>query len=230
MESTLIVIPARDEAASIGSVISAIAECGPYPVLVINDGSTDTTVEVARAAGANVFSLAIPLGAWGAMQTGIFYARQKGYERVVTMDADGQHEPRFIESLMALLKTGQVDVAIGACPQRGSAARKLAWSFFRRLTGFSIEDLTSGFRAYNRQSIELLAGSEATLLDYQDIGVLMLLRKAGLKIAELPVEIQLRRVGRSRIFSSWWRVALYMVETTILCLAHWRTNSAVRDD
>lgn len=230
MESTLIVIPARDEAASIGSVISAIAEQGPYPVLVVNDGSTDATVAVARSAGASVFTLPLPLGAWGAMQTGIFYARQKGYDRVVTMDADGQHEPRYIEALIALLKSGDADVAIGACPQRGSAARKFAWSFFRRLTGFSIEDLTSGFRAYNCQSIELLAGREATLLDYQDIGVLLLLRKAGLRISELPVAIQPRKVGRSRIFSSWWVVVRYMMETTILCLAHWQAKPAGQDD
>lgn len=230
MNSTLIVIPARNEAASIGSVIRAIAEQGPYPVLVINDGSTDATVKFAQEAGAKVLTLPLPLGAWGAMQTGICFALRKGYDRVVTMDADGQHEPRYLESLLDLLKAGSVDVAIGACPERGSPARKLAWGYFRRMTGFSIEDLTSGFRAYNRKAIELLAGREATLLDYQDVGVLLLLRKAGLRIAELPVAMQPRQMGQSRIFSSWWVVARYMAETTMLCLAHWQVAPVRQDD
>ena len=228
MNLTLIVIPARNEAASIGEVIRAIAEQGAFPVLVINDGSADATVECAQKAGAKVLSLPLPLGAWGAMQTGIRYARRHGYERVVTMDADGQHEPRYLKALLAPLTTGASDVVIGACPGRGSPARRLAWAYFRWLTGFSIEDLTSGFRAYNRRAIELLAGREATLLDYQDMGVLLLLRKAGLKVAELPVAMQPRHVGQSRIFSSWWVVARYMAETTLLCLAHWRVRPLLR--
>lgn len=230
MNSTLIVIPARNEAQSIEMVIRAISAQGPYPVLVVNDGSTDETLAIAKAAGARVLTLPFSLGAWGAMQTGIRFALRNGYARVVTMDADGQHEPRYLDALLRLLTTGMTDVAIGACPERGSPARKLAWSYFRRLTGFSIEDLTSGFRAYNQRAIELLAGREATLLDYQDMGVLLLLRKAGLKVTELPVAMQPRQAGQSRIFSSWWVVTRYMVETTLLCLAHWQSKSAIQND
>lgn len=222
LDATLIVIPARNEAATIGTVIRTIAAQGPFHVLVVNDGSTDATARLAREAGAKVLTLPLPLGAWGAMQTGILYADRKDYRQVVTMDADGQHEPRFLEALLGLLSSGAIDVAIGAYPERGSRARKIAWAFFKYLTGFSIEDLTSGFRAYNHRAIRVLAGREATLLDYQDIGVLLLLRNAGMNIVELPVAMQLRKTGRSRIFSSWWAVARYMAETTILCLAHWQ--------
>ncbi len=230
MDATLIVIPARDEADSIGDVIRAIAAEGSFPVLVVNDGSTDATVAVASAAGAQVLTLPVPLGAWGAMQTGIRYGCCHGFDRVVTMDADGQHEPRSLLPLINVLKNGDADVAIGACPQRGSLARKLAWTYFRRLAGFSIEDLTSGFRAYNRKAIELLSGPEATLLDYQDIGVLLLLRRAGMKFAELSVEMRPRQTGHSRIYSSWWAVARYMLETTVLCLAHWNAKPLTYDE
>lgn len=230
MNSTLIVIPARNEAASIGSVIRAIAEQGSFPVLVVNDGSTDETALRAREAGARILNLPLRLGAWGAMQTGICFAYRNGYARVVTMDADGQHEPCYLHALLDLLKSGSVDVAIGACPERGSPARRLAWRYFRRLTGFSIEDLTSGFRAYNHKAIALLAGREATLLDYQDLGVLLLLRKAGLNIKELAVAMQPRISGQSRIFSSWWVVARYMAETTMLCVAHWQIRPVRRRD
>jgi glycosyltransferase involved in cell wall biosynthesis len=221
MESTLIVIPARDEADSIGDVIAAVIASGPFPVLVVNDGSTDATVQIALALGATVLTLPVSLGAWGAMQTGIRYALRNGFERVVTIDADGQHEPRYVRSIVdALIREG-ADVVIGACPERGSVPRKVAWSFFRNLTGFPIEDLTSGFRVYSRKAIAYLSGPTANLMDYQDIGVLLLLRQADMKIVEFPVEMRPRRGGGSRIYTSWWVVTRYMLETTILCLAHW---------
>jgi glycosyltransferase involved in cell wall biosynthesis len=228
MDLTLIVIPAKNEAGSIGDVIRAILNLGPFQILVVNDGSTDTTARISTETGAKVLNLPVPLGAWGAMQTGIRYGRRYGFDRVVTIDADGQHEPRFLNDLIRMLKEKSADVVIGACPERGSAARKLAWSYFRRLTGFSMEDLTSGFRVYNRKAMEVLAGPEATLLDYQDIGVLLLLRKAGMRIVEMPVEMQARSVGKSRIFSSWWSVMRYMAETTLVCIAYWRIGSSIR--
>jgi hypothetical protein len=89
------------------------------------------------------------------------------------------------------------------------------------ISGFQLQDLTSGFRYYDRQAIELLAQEEATLLDYQDIGVLLILRKAGLRIVEVPVSMNTRLVGRSRIFNSWFSVAIYMLTTTLLCFARW---------
>ncbi len=153
------------------------------------------------------------------MQTGIRYAVRHGYAGVITMDADGQHEPAYLHEMIAAGATH--DVVIGACPERGSPLRKFAWGYFRALTGFGFEDLTSGFRYYNRKASTLLAEAEATLLDYQDIGVLLLLHKAGLTIKEIPVAMKRRQNGASRVFSSWWTVVRYMAETTLLCLARW---------
>jgi len=142
-----------------------------------------------------------------------------GYSGVVTMDADGQHEPGYMPRMLE--SSLGADVVIASCPSRGSRMRHVAWSYFRFLTGLSFDDLTSGFRYYNERACRLLAREEATLLDYQDIGVLLLLRRANLRIAEISVAMQPRKSGASRVFSSWWTVARYMAETTLLCLARW---------
>ncbi|MEN9493440.1 MAG: hypothetical protein RJA63_3889, partial [Pseudomonadota bacterium] len=118
----------------------------------------------------------------------------------------------------------QADVVIGAHVERASRLRQFAWSWFRTITGVELRDLTSGFRWYNRRAIELLAAHEATLLDYQDIGVLLLLRKAGLRMVEIPVSMNTRQAGKSRIFYSWFSVARYMITTTLLCLARWQVS------
>ena len=217
----IILIPAKNEAMTVGHVITEIKSRldNTVTILVIDDASTDNTVKVARSAGAKVLSLTFSLGAWGAIQTGLRYADEHGFNTAITMDADGQHEADSITALLSPLVAGQCDVAVGACPQRGSLTRRLAWSFFRRLSGITLEDLTSGLRAYNKAAIALLASKEATLLDYQDVGVLILLRKAGLHIQEVPVFMHPRLNGHSRIFNSWWTVSQYLLHTTVLCLA-----------
>jgi hypothetical protein len=166
-----------------------------------------------------VLPLALQLGAWGATQAGIRYALYRGYQTVVTMDADGQHNASHVSVLLKSLATGDADVVIGACPERASSARRIAWSYFRVITGFRLEDITSGFRAYNRTAMRVLASPQASLLDYQDVGVLLILRRNGLRIAEVPIFMEVRLSGCSRVFSSWLVVAKYMLQTSVLCIA-----------
>jgi hypothetical protein len=154
------------------------------------------------------------------MQLGVRHAWSMGYEAVITMDADGQHEVQQIPHLLAA--SSNADVVIGSHTERASRLRRMAWHWFRAIGGFDLRDLTSGFRCYNRQAMETLASDEATLIDYQDVGVLLLLRKAGLVIVEVPVRMNARQVGRSRIFGSWFSVAHYMITTTLICLSRWR--------
>jgi glycosyltransferase involved in cell wall biosynthesis len=213
----LVVIPAKNEATTIANVVQSVLNLGFADVLVVDDASDDDTGRVARAAGATVLTAPLPQGAWGAMQTGIRYGVRHSFTSVITLDADGQHRPEEIDRLLQAARFA--DVVIGACPSRGSPARKFAWAFFRKLTGFSLEDLTSGFRLYNARASKLLAGEEATLIDYQDMGVLLLLRSAGMSFAEVEVQMNPRENGVSRIFYSWWAVARYMLETTVLCIA-----------
>ncbi|GAB6060733.1 hypothetical protein JCM31598_38500 [Desulfonatronum parangueonense] len=95
----------------------------------------------------------------------------------------------------------------------------------------NIQDLTSGLRAYSTPAITLLASSRASLLDYQDVGVLLLLRKAGLRITEVQVAMCSRKHGSSKVYSSWFKVCEYMLLTMILCLSNWssRTSTPARE-
>lgn len=223
---TLIVIPARDEVQTIGPLVRQLHAAGWMHVLVIDDQSQDGTGEAAQKAGAQVLRPVLGIGAWGGMQAGIRHAWRQGFQRVITMDADGQHE---VDELPALLRASKdADVVIGAHPQRASRLRQLAWAWFRHLSGMDLHDLTSGFRCYNRDAIRVLAGDEATLLDYQDVGTLLMLHAANLRVVETPVAMNLRTVGASRIFNSWFSVGRYMAVTTLLCMSRWRVAARSR--
>ncbi|MDB5846981.1 MAG: glycosyl transferase [Rhodoferax sp.] len=222
-QDVLIVIPARDEAGTIGAVVATLYSAGWKHVLVVDDHSSDDTAAIARNAGASVLQPVLAMGAWGAMQAGLRYGLAHGYTAVVTMDADGQHEVGELPILLAA--RSRADLVIGAFPERASRARRIAWRWFRHLAGFELRDLTSGFRYYSKSAMQILASSEATLLDYQDLGTLMMLRRAGLRIVEVPVSMNLRAQGKSRIFHSWFSVGRYMAVTTLLCLARWRSRT-----
>jgi glycosyltransferase involved in cell wall biosynthesis len=217
--SCLAAIPARNEQETVGEVVRGVMAALDCSVLVINDASTDDTAAYAAAAGATVITLPFQLGAWGASQAGMRYALRNHYERVITLDADGQHHPDQLPLLLQAHMDGAADVTIGTCPQRLSAAKRLAWAYFRLITGLQVTDFTSGLRVYGRRAIRALASREASLIDYQDIGVLMLLRRKALRIAEAPTVMSARRSGASRIFSSWFTVARYMIATTVLSIA-----------
>lgn len=216
---TLVVIPARNEARSVGSVVRSALAVKGCDVVVVDDASTDSTADEAHAAGARVLPLPVNLGAWGAMQTGMRHARRHGYDCVVTLDADGQHDPADIPRLLEPLRQGRAGVAIGSCTARGSMSRRVAWRFFRSLSGITLDDLTSGFRAYGADAVTVLSSRGATLLDYQDMGVLLLLMHHGFVFEEVPVGMCARTDGHSRIFSSWFVVAQYMLLTSILSLS-----------
>ncbi|MBR0566011.1 glycosyltransferase [Azoarcus sp. L1K30] len=213
----LVVIPARNEAPTIEGVIAAVRAQGLHHIVVVSDQSTDDTAAIARAADAVVLEPVLSVGAWGAMQTGIRYAMRNGYRQVITLHANGQHEPSCLPEILAAAMTA--DVVIGASTGHGSRTRRLAWSYFRTISGFRIDDLTSGLRCYSRAACEILASEEATLLDYKDLGVLLLLRNAGLSIMEVPVEMHPRASVSPRVFTGWARIARYMMESTLLCIS-----------
>lgn len=216
IESLLVIIPARNEEDSVGRVVGGIRAGCACDILVVDDASADSTIHVAREAGAHVIPLAVPLGSWGAVQAGMRYALRNKYQKVATLDGDGQHSPSTIQYLLAHMGQGNVDVVIGAYTKRGSWQRKFAWRVFQIITGLGIKDLTSGLRLYNGKAVSLLASPEATLLDYQDLGVLLLLEREGLNIREVPCVMYPRVSGHSRIFSTWLEVFKYMVHTLLL--------------
>ncbi|WP_291219977.1 glycosyltransferase family 2 protein [Dokdonella sp.] len=215
----LAVIPARDEVLTVGGVVAGVRATLGCDVLVVDDASTDGTGAAARQAGANVLRLPIGLGAWGASQAGIRYALRNGYAAVITLDADGQHVPESLPSLFAARERTGANVVIGTCMERLSMAKRIAWRYLRTLTGLRLRDFTSGLRLYDAKAMSRLAGPEASLLDYQDVGVLMLLASQGMRIVETETPMNPREVGHSRVFASWAIVARYMFNTTVLCIS-----------
>ena len=221
-------IPARNEAVTLGEVVRGVRAHVGCDVLVVNDASVDDTSAVARDAGATVVDLPLNLGAWGATQTGLRYAQRNRYLSVVTLDGDGQHLPETLPSLLEVLDQADTDVVIGTYAKRLSFAKRIAWWYFRLLTGLPVQDFTSGLRAYNRRAVRALCSREASLLDYQDMGVLMLLYEKGFRLRESPALMSPRRVGHSRVFASWFVVARYMLHTTVLCFSRISVRGRIR--
>jgi glycosyltransferase involved in cell wall biosynthesis len=213
------VIPAYNESATVADVVRGVLAHTAADVLVVNDASSDDTSVQARAAGATVIDLPLNLGAWGATQTGMRFAQRNLYGTVITLDADGQHHPETVPAMLAALVGSDADVVIGTYAQRLSTAKRIAWWYFRVLTGLPVQDFTSGLRAYSRRAVRALASREASLLDYQDMGVLMLLNQKGFRLRELETPMSPRKAGMSRVFASWLIVARYMLHTTVLCFA-----------
>lgn len=212
----VVIIPAHNEALDIASVLDELRSISRFPVVVVDDASTDNTIEKAREAGAIVVPLVIQLGAWGATQAGLRYALKYDYDYAITMDADGQHKAEFLPKLLAPVSQNKANVCIGACIERGSLSRKIAWSLMKRVSGLRLEDLTSGFRVYDRRAIRRLSSWQATLLEYQDVGVLAMLQAAGLRVMDVEVSMRPRQHGISRVFYSWLAVVHFMTYTLVL--------------
>lgn len=216
-----VVIPALNESLTIANVVKGAVDQG-CDVFVVDDNSADATRETALNAGATVLRVPYTAGAWLAVQAGLLYANKLGdYDFFVTLDADGQHYPAYIRQLVEAYRDTGSSVLIGSYPQRGSLARKTAWRIFSILTRLRISDITSGFRLYDREAVEVLLSHEAALLDYQDLGVLLLLRRYGIECAEFPVLMRDRVNGHSRVFGSWLEVGRYIWKTFIWIIADW---------
>ena len=212
----LVLVPARNEENTVGEVVDSILADNRYEVIVIDDASSDKTAENARQAGARVIHLPFRLGAWGAIQTGMGIALAEGYETAITMDADGQHLASELGRLTETMLKVDADVLIGKCSSRASWYKLMAWQFFGMLTGLNFTDLTSGFRIYNQSAMKLLTTLDATMLDYQDLGVLLILSSQNRIVSEVNVDMSIRSQGKSKIFGSCLKILNYLFHSTIL--------------
>lgn len=193
---TLVIIPAFNEAPRVGRAIASVHEAlSGADVLVVDDGSLDETAQRARASGARVVSLPFNLGYGVALQTGYKYALAQGYELVLQMDADGQHEARDLPALLEAVQSKQADVAIGSRflsnrQYRAPLLRRIGMRLFAAIaslmTRTRVTDPTSGFQALNRRVVEYYA-SPAYPVDYPDADVLIMLHNAGFRFVEVPV-------------------------------------------
>ncbi|RJQ18396.1 MAG: glycosyltransferase family 2 protein [Nitrospiraceae bacterium] len=198
MNSGLVILPAFNEEKFIAPVISGIKEVdGGIDILVIDDGSNDKTVEIAEELGAMVISHPYNTGYGAALQTGFRFAFNRNYDFALTIDADGQHDPESIPSILKSMNNTGADIVIGSRFLEGgyrmSFARRIgSWIFAgvaRCYTGYRFTDPTSGFQLLNRRAFSYLSQEEVYPLDYPDVNIIMLLHKKQFKIIESPVRM-----------------------------------------
>ncbi len=203
----LFIVPAFNERENIRGVVASLRTHYPSAtVLVVNDGSTDETADVARSAGAEVLDLPFNLGIGGAVQSGFLYAHQNAFDFAVQFDGDGQHLASEVETILTPVRNGTFDVVIGS---RFLGDRSFRPPLMRRLgiviiaslnswlTGMKVTDPTSGFRAFNRDAVELL--SRVYPHDFPEPESMVTLAKSGFLMTEVPVKMEARQGGRSSI-------------------------------
>ena len=220
-KKALVIIPAFNEEGSVGKVVEEVRTYLPEAdPLVVNDGSTDLTSEIAKSKGAIVLDLPFNLGIGGAMQAGYKYASKKEYDIAIQVDGDGQHDPKEIHKLLKVLEEGEVDVVIGSrfvsdSEYRASTMRRLGILILSKaismILGEKVTDPTSGFRAANRGAIHLFSVDYPQ--DYPEPEALVLLHQCGLKTKEIPVKINQRYSGESSITKA--RSVYYMVKVLL---------------
>lgn len=208
---TLIIIPAYNEELNIKNTVDRIKTISnnlnsSIDYIVINDGSTDRTLDVCKENKFNVISLIHNLGIGGAVQTGYKYALQNDYDIAIQFDGDGQHDENYIQNLILEIENGN-DFVIGSrfieklSTFTSSSARKLGIKIISYLiklcTGEKIYDTTSGFRAGNRKVIELFALNYP--VEYPEPESTVYLLRKDLKVKEIPVEMHERKFGISSI-------------------------------
>lgn len=224
MKKGLVIIPAYNEEKRIVSVIKGVRESLPLAeVVVVDDGSLDNTRQMAMGAGANVLSHPFNLGYGTALQTGYKYALEKGYEEIVQMDGDGQHDPSSIENLLDVIRWKEADIVIGSRflnPKeigsngqlyRAPFIRRLGMRFFGTITSLiirqKITDPTSGYQAMNRKVLEWTS-SEKFPCDYPDADVIIMLHRSGFRIREVPVRMFENQDKKS--MHSGWKPVYYI--------------------
>ena len=209
----LVIIPAFNESASIERAVDDIRQNAPgFDYIVINDCSTDDTLEVCRKNGIG-----------GAVQTGYLYGCQNGYDLAVQFDGDGQHDASYLEQMAEELERTGSDMVIGSrfIEKEGfqsSGLRRVGIRYFsvliKLMTGKLVTDPTSGMRMVNRQVMEIYAQNYQK--DYPEPESAMAILRMGKKVTELPVVMREREEGRSSI--AGFKSAYYMIKVTLAIL------------
>ncbi len=221
---TLIIIPCYNERNNIEQIINSIRKnCQEPDLLVVNDGSSDGSLDVIKKLQVPHLNLCVNTGIGGAIQTGFKYAEMHDYDIAVQCDGDGQHPPYQIGRLIDVILKDKADVAIGS---RFAGRQNIGFSFLRRiginiftnlihlLTGKRIYDTTSGFRAYSKRTISVLA--EYYPRDYPEPEALVFLLKRGFTIKEVPIFMKKRKEGVSSI--TWTKSVYYMLKVSLAIL------------
>lgn len=217
----LIIIPAFNEEETLRGVIQRVQTSLPQTdILVVNDGSTDSTDKIAREEGVSILEHPYNMGIGATMQTGFLYALRNGYDIGIQVDGDGQHDPEFLPSLIKPILERQANLVIGSRYLsdggfKSTIVRKLGIKFFtsivRTYTGKRVTDPTSGFRAMDRKTLELF--SEEYPSDYPEVEAMISAYKKELVFQEIPTMMRHRQGGSSSI--GILSALYYMVKVTL---------------
>ncbi len=221
----LVVLPAWNEQQSVGLVVKEVRTAVPKArILVVDDGSTDRTAEVAKEAGAVVIINPFNLGVGGAMRVGFRYAEAHGCTVMVQVDADGQHDPQDIYLLIDALDQGPAPhVVIGArfsgvgdfdVPRARRFAMRLLARYLSHVAHTPLSDVTSGFRAHNRAAIELFARTYPADYLADTVESLVINARAGGHVSQAAVAMRPRYAGAPSQ-SSWWAMA-YLARVMVM--------------
>jgi glycosyltransferase involved in cell wall biosynthesis len=220
--SCLAVVPAYNESGTVGRVVRSLRENAPaFDVVVIDDGSTDATGREATAAGARVLRHPYNLGIGGAVQSGFKFALDNGYDYMIQVDGDGQHDPCEIAKLVGTMEGDPAtDVVCGSrflkdLEYRGPVSRRAGIHVFAfilsRLVGQKVTDPTSGFRLYNKRAIGLFARDYPH--DYPEVEAVLVLHHHRLRMREVAVRMFARGGGKSSIRSG--KSVYYMIKVLL---------------
>jgi hypothetical protein len=225
--NVLVVLPAYNEQEAVGGVVRAVRELG-YPACVVDDGSRDRTSEAAREAGADVVRLPFNLGVGGALRAGFRHALLRGYDVVVQVDADGQHDVRDIPALVRELQHSGADMVVGSRFGHEEVDYPVSWS--RRLamrvlalratraTGATLTDATSGFRAIGPTLLERFAFEYPVEYLGDTVEALIIAGEHGATATEHPVRMMIRSTGRPSAgpLASVWYVLRVMLAIELM--------------
>jgi len=200
------IAPCYNEEGRVGTVVRSLRSCFPQAeIVVVDDCSSDNSVQEARQAGASVLPHLCNLGYGAALQTGYIYALKSGFDILVQLDADGQHATESLNDLIEPVKAGKADILIGSrhLASQSSATpvvRRLGQRIFaaalRLFGGPALSDPTSGLQAMNAKAFRLFA-DDVFPCDYPDSDVILMAHYAGLRIKEVPARMMARSGGTS---------------------------------
>jgi glycosyltransferase involved in cell wall biosynthesis len=203
----LVLIPAFNEAGAIADVVREVKKLVPgAKILVVDDASKDDTANLAKGAGAGVLRLPYHLGLGGCVQAGYRMAYELGYDYVIRVDGDGQHDPRYIMELLKVLRTSGCHMVIGSRfyqnnGEHTSIVRAIGIGIFRLvlrpILGQAVHDPTSGFVGVNREALQVF--SQSFPLEYPEIEALVVLQRKRFRFQEVPCRMRPRQAGRSSI-------------------------------
>ena len=235
LSDTLVFVPAWNEEESLPAVLDELGrELPQADVLVVDDGSTDRTAEVARVHGAEVISFGANRGLPAGIAAGYGYALEHDYALCGRVDADGQHPVGELARLLERVRSGTCDVAVGsrfasgdgfaAYRYRPSAARRFGTAVLRRSMKVALRrpflDATSGMYAANAKALPILA--RAYTSEAPEVQGLLRLQEAGMRIEEIPVDMRPRASGESKLQGKKAVMVVLTIAGTLLALDRWR--------